>query len=351
MLHDLYDAIEDDGALAQFAATVADLCGARSANVVYVAPDAPAFQQLSYWPAEYIPLYLQRFVEKDPWRRQALIMGIRDRAVSMDDYIPPESFVETEMFNELLQPLGDDTGRCMGIEGVRRGAHLHIAVHRPARGAAFSAADKRRLEETFGHAARVMYLRMSLEGERSLRQRAESMIAAADVAVLIVDAALKVLTASDAAARIIDDADGISLRNGRLAIARLETADLLRRTVSELVEREPVRRPALLCARPSGRPSYRLFLSLAGCGSGAGVALIIDDPCSTSRSRKLSLLAEAYRLTRAELLLVQGLMDGSSLDAIAAARNVSVETVRTQLKSVFAKTGTNRQIDLVALLS
>jgi DNA-binding CsgD family transcriptional regulator len=55
-------------------------------------------------------------------------------------------------------------------------------------------------------------------------------------------------------------------------------------------------------------------------------------------------------LTDAELALVRGLCDARSLDEIAAAKGASINTVRNQLKSVFAKTGTHRQAELVAMV-
>jgi len=41
------------------------------------------------------------------------------------------------------------------------------------------------------------------------------------------------------------------------------------------------------------------------------------------------------------------LANGESLEAIAEARSVCVDTVRTQLRTVFKKTGTHRQGELV----
>jgi DNA-binding CsgD family transcriptional regulator len=44
------------------------------------------------------------------------------------------------------------------------------------------------------------------------------------------------------------------------------------------------------------------------------------------------------------------LLDGQKLESAARALGVGHETVRSQLKSLFAKTGTNRQADLVQAL-
>ena len=350
MLQDLYDAVADDAALASFASTVAGMCAARSANVVYTPRAAPAFQQISYFPDEYVTTYVTGYINKDPWRRVAMAKGVPHRALAMDDDVPPERFVESAIYNDLLKRLGDDTGRCMGIEGMFGDAHLHIAVHRPLTGRPFSIADRRRLEETFRHAAKVMQLRASLDGERTLRRRSEAMLEAAGTAVLLVDRAFRVLGASPAAIAVLDSGDGLSHRNGRLVIADSAAATDIRRAAAELIERVASRHSSVLCQRRSGRPSYRLVLAPAALGPDAGLTIAIDDPCASQPSR-LELLCAAYHLTPSEMRVTEQLLAGALLEDVAQLRNVSIETVRAQLKSIFLKTQTHRQIDLVRLFS
>lgn len=43
-------------------------------------------------------------------------------------------------------------------------------------------------------------------------------------------------------------------------------------------------------------------------------------------------------------------MHGESLDEVARKRDVSYDTMKTHLHSIFSKTNTNRQVDLVSLL-
>ncbi|MGH7484484.1 MAG: helix-turn-helix transcriptional regulator, partial [bacterium] len=55
-------------------------------------------------------------------------------------------------------------------------------------------------------------------------------------------------------------------------------------------------------------------------------------------------------LTSAETALVESLAKGVTLARYARERSISVHTVRTQIKSVFQKTGTHRQAELVSLV-
>jgi DNA-binding CsgD family transcriptional regulator len=62
-------------------------------------------------------------------------------------------------------------------------------------------------------------------------------------------------------------------------------------------------------------------------------------------------LRVAFGLTAAEARLAAQLVGSGSLNAAADALGIAKETARNQLKAVFAKTGTHRQSQLVALLS
>lgn len=59
-------------------------------------------------------------------------------------------------------------------------------------------------------------------------------------------------------------------------------------------------------------------------------------------------LQRLFGLTPSEAEMTALLAQGQSLEAIAAARGVCLDTVRTQLRAVFKKTGMHRQGELVS---
>jgi DNA-binding CsgD family transcriptional regulator len=63
-----------------------------------------------------------------------------------------------------------------------------------------------------------------------------------------------------------------------------------------------------------------------------------------------ALLAKTFSLTPSEAKLACIIARGAGPDTAAAELNISRETARNQLKSIFAKTATHRQGELVALL-
>jgi DNA-binding CsgD family transcriptional regulator len=72
---------------------------------------------------------------------------------------------------------------------------------------------------------------------------------------------------------------------------------------------------------------------------------------ANDRLPSADLLRGLFDLTPAEAALSRALLTGNTLQEVASERNTSVETVRKQLQSVFTKTGTSRQGNLLLLLS
>lgn len=105
--------------------------------------------------------------------------------------------------------------------------------------------------------------------------------------------------------------------------------------------------------RSSGRTPYTLTIvpmqnSLVGDETVSAVAFIFDP--LKKQTTTLKVIAENYGLTRTEAKLAYSLMQGETLEGAAQKRDVSYNTMKTHLHSIFSKTNTNRQVDLVSLL-
>ncbi len=86
-----------------------------------------------------------------------------------------------------------------------------------------------------------------------------------------------------------------------------------------------------------------------GTSSDPVAAFFVGDPGDVKVSTG-EILEGLYSLTRAEAQLVGLLAEGNSLDQIANIRGITMNTARSQLKQVFAKTDTCRQGELVQLI-
>ncbi|MGO4705314.1 helix-turn-helix transcriptional regulator [Microvirga sp. 2MCAF38] len=83
---------------------------------------------------------------------------------------------------------------------------------------------------------------------------------------------------------------------------------------------------------------------------GDDAVLMMVTPLAGTASTSPEMLRQMFNLTSAEAKLAHALAAGGSLRELAGQWNLSHETLRTQLRSVFSKTNTNRQAQLVGLL-
>jgi DNA-binding CsgD family transcriptional regulator len=102
-------------------------------------------------------------------------------------------------------------------------------------------------------------------------------------------------------------------------------------------------RPLTLLVSPFRGQGMPIFLSRPA------VAVFIADPDQQGQARE-QVMQELYGLTPAETELALLLAAGKSLKEAAAERSVSLETARSQLKTLFSKTNTRRQSELVRLV-
>jgi DNA-binding CsgD family transcriptional regulator len=80
------------------------------------------------------------------------------------------------------------------------------------------------------------------------------------------------------------------------------------------------------------------------------LALVVLNALGPRPGPPAGLLATAFSLTPSEARLACIIARGAGPDIAAKELKISRETARNQLKSIFAKTGTHRQSELVALL-
>jgi DNA-binding CsgD family transcriptional regulator len=176
---------------------------------------------------------------------------------------------------------------------------------------------------------------------------------------LLLDASARVVRANAAAMAIIDEADGLILRNGRLVAT--DDSDDLQDLVSSCarisgaagspgfelrVPRSPPNAPLQVTVTPLGASTS--LTTIPWLGVGAPVAFVTMS--TDSRQRRHSELCRRYNFTPAEAALAAEILKGDGRAAAARRCNIAEATAKTYLANVFDKTGTHRQAELVRFL-
>jgi DNA-binding CsgD family transcriptional regulator len=111
---------------------------------------------------------------------------------------------------------------------------------------------------------------------------------------------------------------------------------------------------AVVLPRPSGPPTLAFVAPASNEARERipelGAIILLFDP-TRQREPAAALLKQAFGFTPAETRLALGLAKHHDLRTVAQLHNVTVGTLRVQLKSIFAKTNTKRQAQLLTLLS
>lgn len=82
-----------------------------------------------------------------------------------------------------------------------------------------------------------------------------------------------------------------------------------------------------------------------------GYALLVFNPIDTKAMPSVDLLRSLFDLTAAEAKVARKLAAGLSVEGIAEEGNVSINTVRTQVRKIIEKTGSKRLPELVSMIS
>ncbi|MDA7946100.1 MAG: hypothetical protein MPJ78_01340, partial [Hyphomicrobiaceae bacterium] len=161
-----------------------------------------------------------------------------------------------------------------------------------------------------------------------------------------------------AAQRIIDRKDGVALDARKLSFVDPEADKVFQKLILVLhCEDLPLSAKSggvLKASRTAGDGAYGVVLTPmpAQCDFGLGsaaAAIFLFDPL-VNRTTAIELFVTSHDLSRSEAELAHRLALGESLDEAAAYRSISRNTAKAQLRSIFAKTNTNRQSELVSLL-
>lgn len=166
-------------------------------------------------------------------------------------------------------------------------------------------------------------------------------------AAFVVDQSMRVDHLNDAAreALSIHKGDGLaSLPLSREDVGSLATA-IRKQAFSKASD------PILLrfTSASSGRPIlFHVARQPGPSPQSPGMVLVRTTELGWPKHLSLA-LHNAFQLTTAEIEVVRSLAEGSSLREIAAGRNRSLSTVRTQISSILSKTETHSQAELVRL--
>lgn len=206
------------------------------------------------------------------------------------------------------------------------------------------------------HLIRAFQLNQILHESQALGLGAFAALEYLDRAALLVGTGGKVRPANGLAEAILAHGDGLMLRDGQLVCAKASEAAALNRLIAQCARGVMVREEGTMqVSRSEGRsPLVVQCVPFPASNWWPGfnqqwAMIFITDP-DARMMQATERLRQRYGLTPAEARLAWEIARGGGRKTAAENRGISVATARSQLTSIFDKTGVRRQSELVRLL-
>lgn len=202
----------------------------------------------------------------------------------------------------------------------------------------------------FNHFQRALKIAQRLLTMEDERQVINTVLDRLPVSIFLVNHAAVVIETNAIAQHLLQDNEFISIANQKLLGSNTSVTNKMHSAIANIALRNSGSQTIALSDHDQG--SAIAYLSPIIQHSNLPepmVAVFI----STRLDKHITIpnsFAKHYALTPAEAKVSQHIVTGNSVSEIAKQTNVSENTVRTQLKSVMAKTNTKRQAELVSLI-
>ena len=322
------------------------------------APGASLFvskDDVLHWVASPEPRARAQRIVKEGWlwRGQVIarLFALRHPGFLIDvDYLTPEELDREPIYRDMWRPQGVGWGMATAIP-IPTGENATFVLSRRMESGPFERASANRLDELRPHLARSVLISARLQLERA--RVAGEALAAMGVPALVFDETGKVLSANSlietmtgyvrwrAFDRIsLKDTSADRLLRGAIAMIDTDSGSGVRSFPVRDADAEATMVAHVIPVRLSARD---IFLRCA--------AVLAMTPVTAPRAPPVELVQSLFDLTPAEARVARSLASGRTVEDIASDGGVSLNTVRTQVRGVLAKTGCDRQVEVVALLT
>jgi len=300
----------------------------------------------------------------DVWSSRDLVR-LRTRqwvpgAIEVDQQIVPKSeLLASDYYNGFMKPR--DMHTVMRLTLAHRNRFLTIiSLVRPRSADEFDAAAVERCRVLMPHLQRAAHIRFQAQDAGAMLDGLSDVADRSVTAVLLLERDGRVKFANKAAGAMAAAADAFLLRRDQFEILDRNDDAAFQRLVAGAVGALPnldaPRGGVMRLARRSGKGSYTVTVAPVKREASwlaqepmALVRVLVADPEVTPLPPK-EMLAQLFGFTAAEMRVAERLLMGDSPEQVAAFLNVKTATARWHLASIYRKTGTNRQAELVRLL-
>ncbi|HEX6803644.1 MAG TPA: LuxR C-terminal-related transcriptional regulator [Terriglobales bacterium] len=303
-------------------------------------------------------LYQDYYGARDIWMQRAAPLVYSGWMARSEDICAFEELSRSEFYNDFLQPQGGFAHAMWGVIEKSPSKMIGLGLYRDRRRQPFESRDLQLLSFLAPHLQRAFRLHMQVSELKAFAQDLEHAVDMLPTAIVLLGNDRRILHTNKSAAKILADNDGLLAVHQQLQASHpAETARL-----DNLICQAQATSTGNGLSPGGGikisrriRPALEVVVTPVrhiNLGSSCPVHAIafVVDPTKNLRPAA-DILRAIFGLTPAECRVALLLGDGLAPRAIAELIGVSANTLKTQLASIYRKTGTSRQGQLVRMLS
>lgn len=268
--------------------------------------------------------------------------------------------IDSELYLAWMKPNG--IYHVGGAQLVDNDSHkAGIVILREQKAGVWEDGELRVINEILPHLRRALNIHSEFT---FLRMRQDALLKGLDrlvIGLILYDNNAQPVYINPTAEAIINGHPAMQLQDGEMILTNADDDKNLRNTIMHAAEIDPddswKQSVAIGITHPNVKAPLPLLITPMHANlitsdldyEGAKVAVFLSDP-NLQQPISVENLVSVYNLTPSEAQVAISLANGHSIDEIANSSHHSAHTIRSQLKSVFRKTGVSRQSELIKLL-
>lgn len=359
LVESLYTAIVDPCAWQSFLMELVKATNSRSARMLVMNPEADrvtASIKVNIDDA-YHDRYVQHYLNCCPWRPELSRMRPgRLYSTYLHFSCRQRDFYRTEFFNEWAAPQDIHHGMCGTVLSSSRQT-VQLLIQRTRDQGHYSEQETAFVNELVPHIQHSLHLARKV-GSKEARSRAVAVASSQEsLPFLLLDKDLKIVHCSPGAQEILKKEPLIRIRNSRLTIELSLQNQLLKKNLQQCLASPGTaffkNSQNLLIIPRENRHDLHLLIRpihpdtavLAGESDVYAAVYIHDfERRINLNSQRLKLF---FSLSDAETRVAKAIVSSPDTEEAAAACSISLNTLRSHLKSIFGKTGSRNRAELI----
>lgn len=294
----------------------------------------------------------ERWHERD-LRTEAATRRIRSANIVTDQHLFSSEQIETSSYYRGFARAAGVPWFAATVLALEPRGYVALSLQRTEREGPFEKSDLAALEHLLPHLRNAAALARTLNTFRG-RALVDGLELGGNPAMLV-DHQCQVHAINESALALLGDS--LHLRRGRICASGAADHNRLTGAVALACTSAMAETPLIPFVLKSSTGEASLVVRIAPIRqSGSDVfcfhgAMIMLTPLDGSRTTPAELLSTMFGLTRREAQVMALLGEGHPVNAIAETLSISREAIRFHLKSIFAKTDTHRQSEVMAIVA